>query len=230
MFTDGPQVFEILYRDKDCLVIDKPSGISVLRDQDGSPNVFDVIRAEYANAKLVHRLDKGTSGVMVVALTKQFQEFASRQFARRLVRKFYVAVIAGHISKGQTLTVDLPLNPGRKGRFRVAGLREEIRPHRHGWFIESSDGHPSTTRVRALDQSQIRTAVLLQPLSGRTHQLRVHMSWIGHAIVGDNLYGAPNSSEQKWPRLLLHSTRICLTSDYSFSSKPPPEFHDAMKP
>lgn len=222
-------MFEVLYHDENCVVIEKPSGISVLRDRDGSPNVFDILREEFGGAKLVHRLDKGTSGVMVVALTKSFQAFASRQFAQRQVRKFYVAVIAGHISTGRTLTVDLPLNPGRKGRFRVAGLREEIRTQREGWSIDSVEGHPSTTRVRAMELGRNRTAVLLQPLSGRTHQLRVHMAWIGHSIVGDGLYGVPNSSEQSWPRLLLHSTRICLDSSYIFASKPPPEFQEALR-
>ena len=222
-------MFEILFQDENCLVIEKPSGISVLRDRDGSPNVFDTLREEFPEAKLVHRLDKGTSGVMVVALTKQFQAFASRQFAQRHVRKFYVAVIAGHIAKGHTLTVDLPLNPGRKGRYRVAGLREEIRSQRDGWSINASGGHPSTTRVRAMELGRHRTAALLQPLSGRTHQLRVHMAWIGHSIVGDSQYGVPNSTEQSWPRLLLHSTRVCLGSDYSFTSRPPKEFQEAVR-
>ena len=228
MFNIGLQVFEILFQDRNCLVIEKPSGISVLRDRDGSSNVFDTVREEFREAKLVHRLDKGTSGVMVIALTKQFQAFASRQFAKRQVRKFYVAVIAGHISMGRTLTVDLPLNPGRKGRYRVAGLREEIRTERNGWSINSANGHPSTTRVRALELGRNRSKVLLQPLSGRTHQLRVHMAWIGHSIVGDRLYGVPDSLEQSWPRLLLHSTRVCLDSDYSFTSRPPMEFQEAV--
>lgn len=222
-------MFDILFQDEHCLVIDKPSGISVLRDRDGSPNVFDVIRRQHREARLVHRLDKGTSGVLILARTQQFQAFASRQFARREVRKFYVAVISGHIAPGKTLTVDLPLNPGRKGRFRVAGLREEIRTRREGWTIESNDGHPSITRARVLNSGRIRTAVVLQPLSGRTHQLRVHMAWIGHAIVGDTLYGTPKSSEQAWPRLLLHNTRVCLASNYTFSSKLPNEFREAVK-
>lgn len=229
MFNIGLQVFEILFQDENCLVIEKPSGMSVLRDRDGSPNVFDTIREEFREAKLVHRLDKGTSGVMVVALTKEFQAFASRQFARRHIRKFYIAVISGHVAKGRTLTVELPLNPGRKGRYRVAGLREEIRTQRDGWSIDSSDGHPSTTRIRTLELGRNRTAVTLQPLSGRTHQLRVHMAWIGHSIVGDGLYGVPESSEQSWRRLLLHSTRVCIDSKYSFTSRPPKEFQEALR-
>lgn len=222
-------MFDILFQDENCLVIDKPSGISVLRDRDGTQNIFDAIRERFGEAKLVHRLDKGTSGVLVLALTKQFQAYASRQFARREVRKFYVAVLAGHIPVGRTLTVDLPLNPGRKGRFRVAGLREEIRTQPDGWSIDSDDGHQSVTRVRVLKSDHMRSAVLLQPLTGRTHQLRVHMAWIGHAIVGDALYGAPNATEQAWPRLLLHSTRVCLSSNYTFCSRPSQEFWTALQ-
>ncbi|MCY4143141.1 MAG: RNA pseudouridine synthase [Gammaproteobacteria bacterium] len=222
-------MFEVLCETDDFVAIEKPSGVSVLRDRAGLPNLFDVIREQFPEAKLVHRLDKGTSGILIVARTKEFQAFASRQFAKRKVRKFYVAVVAGHIASGRSLTIDLPLNPGRKGRFRVAGLREEIRSRREGWFIDSSLGHPSTTRVRVLAIGPRRSLVLIQPLSGRTHQVRVHLAWIGHAIVGDTLYGAPRSNEQAWPRMLLHSSRICLADQCNLKSVPPDEFWQSVQ-
>lgn len=222
-------MFEILCETSDYVVIEKPSGVSVLRDRAGLPNVFDAIREQFPEAKLVHRLDKGTSGILVVARTKKFQAFASRQFAKRKVRKFYIAVIAGHIAKGRSLTIDLPLNPGRKGRFRVAGLREEIRPRREGWFIDSTTGHPSITRVRLLFAGARRSMILVQPLSGRTHQVRVHLAWIGHAIVGDSLYGSPQSKEQAWPRMILHSSHICLTEQCNFKSALPKEFWESVQ-
>ena len=221
-------MFDVLFEDDDYVVIEKPSGVSLLRDRAGLPNIFDAIRKQFPEAKLVHRLDKGTSGILVVARTKSFQAFASRQFAKRSVRKFYVAVVAGHIAKGRSLTIDLPLNPGRKGRYRIAGLREEIRGRREGWFIDSDAGHPSISRVRVLETGMRRSLVLIQPLSGRTHQIRVHLSWIGHAIVGDALYGVPASDEQSWPRMLLHSTCVCLSPLHTFKSNLPKEFREAV--
>ena len=219
---------KVIFQDDNCLVIEKPAGMSLLRDRDGYPNLLDAIREKFPEARLVHRLDKGTSGVLLVARTQAFQKLASQRFAARSVRKFYVATVSGHIASGRTLTIDLPLKPGRKSRFRVAGLREEIRPHPQGWFIESTEGHPSTTRVRVLATGRRRTLVLLQPLSGRTHQLRVHLAWIGHAIVGDPIYGTPNSNEQAWSRMLLHSRRICLSEKLNFTSKLPIEFIEAL--
>ena len=221
-------MFEVLYQDEDCIAIEKPSGVSLLRDRAGLPNIFDAIKKQFPEAKLVHRLDKGTSGVMLVARTKTFQANASRQFAQQEVRKFYVAVVAGHIPQGRSLTIDLPLKPGRKSRFRVAGLREEIRPQREGWFIDSEDGHPSITRLRTLELGERRSLVLLRPLSGRTHQIRVHLAWIGHPVVGDTLYGAPKSPEQAFSRMLLHSVRVQLSQEYDFASNVPELFVSAV--
>ncbi len=221
-------MFEVLYEDEDCIAIEKPSGVSLLRDRAGLPNIFDAIKKQFPEAKLVHRLDKGTSGVMLVARTKTFQANASRLFAQQGVRKFYVAVVAGHIPQGQSLTIDLPLKPGRKSRFRIAGLREEIRPQREGWFIDSTDGHPSITRLRTLELGDRRSLVLLRPVSGRTHQIRVHLAWIGHPVVGDTLYGAPNSNEQAFERMLLHSVRVQLSPKHDFSSNVPDIFSEAL--
>ena len=228
VYTNGHPMFDVIFEDQECLVIQKPSGVSVLRDREGHPNVYDLLREQYPEARLVHRLDKGTSGILVVARTKEFQAFASQRFARRLVRKFYVGVVTGHLAQGRSLVVDLPLKKGRKSKYRVAGLREEIRSQREGWFVQSENGLTSTTRLRVLEKGRRRSLVLLQPITGRTHQLRVHLSWIGHAIVGDTLYGAPKSDEQSWPRMLLHSTGLVLSASYSFKSRPPKEFMDGV--
>ena len=215
-------MFDVLFDDGSLLVINKPSGVSVLDDRTGAPCLLPALKAAYARPRLVHRLDKGTSGVLLVALDRQTQRDLNRAFNARTVRKHYVAVICGHLPAGRTLTIDLPLRQGRKSRYRVAGLREEIRPTREGWTIDAQGGHASTTRVRTIAKGEIRTIAAVQPITGRSHQIRVHLSWIGHAIAGDHLYGAPKSEEQAHPRLALHCHRV-FAPGYGTFSAPAPE-------
>lgn len=203
-------MLDIVFENEDFIALNKPSGVSVLRDRQSPTNLFDAIKNDYPDAALVHRIDKGTSGLLIVAKRDEFKRHLSRAFAKRQVTKFYVGVVCGHISGGRSLTIDLPLRKGRKSRYRVAGLREEIRTHKDGWHIDSDDGYASSTRLRVLNLGKTRSLVLCKPLTGRTHQIRVHLSWIGHAIVGDTLYGAVNSIEQKWDRLALHCHRMVL--------------------
>ena len=221
-------MLDVIHQDNDCLVLNKPEGVSLLRDRSGDPNLFEQIQSEHPTAKLVHRLDKGTSGVLVVALTKEFRQFASNAWAKREVRKYYVAVVCGHLPVGKTLSIELPLKKGRKSRFRVAGLREEIRSERRGWTIRSDDGYESVSRLRVLQCGPARSLCLLQPITGRTHQLRVHLSWIGHAIVGDPIYGWPNSTEQSWPRMTLHCHKLVVGPALNFSAPVPKQLTAAL--
>ena len=197
----------------------------MLRDRLGLPNFYEQIKREVPNAQLVHRIDKYTSGVIIVAKNTHSKRILSSAFAQRTVKKFYVAVVAGHPPIGSTLTIDLPLKSGRKSRYRVAGLRQEIRSSREGWSINSEDGFPSITRLRVINRGPKRSLVLCQPITGRTHQIRVHLAWIGHAVVGDPLYGATRSSDHQWDRLLLHAHKISLPDlVYSITSPPPRGF------
>ena len=204
----------VLYQSAELLVLDKPSGVSVLADRSGAPCLLDAIRVEHPAARLVHRIDKGTSGVLVLTTARAAQRHISQAFARREVGKHYVAQVTGHVPRGTTLTIELPLKPGRKSRYRVAGLREEIRASRGGWSIaDAGAGAASVTRIRVLAHSRggpARSLLAVQPLTGRTHQIRVHLAWVGHAVVGDRLYGAPDSAEQSGPRLMLHAHRLVL--------------------
>ena len=222
-------MFDILFADSECLVVDKPSGISVLRDRSGQENLFAQLQEHYPDAKLVHRLDKGTSGVLLLAKTHNFRKSASKLFENRQVVKFYVAVVDGRFPQGKTYTINLPLRRGRKSRFRVAGLRSNIESSTHGWTIDSQEGLESITRVRALQHGPQRSLLLLKPQTGRTHQLRVHLAWIGHPIVGDSLYGAPKSTSQSNSRLMLHSHRLILTAVYNFTSALPTGFTEALQ-
>lgn len=215
----------VLHESADLLVLDKPSGVSVLADRSGAPCLLDAIRAEHPTARLVHRIDKGTSGVLVLAMSRAAQRRISQAFARREVGKHYVAEVTGHVPRGISLKIELPLRPGRKSRYRVAGLREEIRASRGGWSIrDAGEGAASVTRIRALAHSRsgpARSLLAVQPLTGRTHQIRVHLAWVGHAVAGDHLYGAPDSREQEAARLMLHAHRLVLPGYGTFVARLP---------
>ena len=189
-------MFGVVYEDQDLLVLDKDSGVAVLADRTGAPCLWDALKRRYSHPRLVHRIDKGTSGLLLVALSRDCQQALARAFNQHRIRKHYLAVAAGHIAAGHTLRIALPLKRGRKKRVRVAGLREEIRASRQGWHLppaQRQGGLESVTRVRVVRTSAHRSLLAVQPLSGRAHQIRVHLAWIGHPIAGDHLYGVPAS-------------------------------------
>lgn len=222
-------MFDVLFANAECLVIDKPSGVSVLRDRSGQENLFQQLQKEYPGTKLVHRLDKGTSGVLLLAKKDDFLRSATKRFEEREVVKFYVAVVSGNFPKGRSYIIDLPLRRGRKSRYRIAGNRADIMNSPRGWTIDSQEGLPSITRVRVLQHGTRRSLLLLKPTTGRTHQLRVHLAWIGYPIVGDSLYGNPKSTEQSFSRLMLHSHRLSLSPSYDFVSDLPESFSLALQ-
>ena len=210
-------MLDVLYRSSDLLAIDKPSGISLLSDRSGAACLWDTLRDELAAQGCepfsIHRIDKGTSGVLLVALTRERQAQLTKSFSDRGVRKFYVARVLGDMDlEGSTGVIDLPLTKGRKSRYRVAAPRERIARHGSRWHLSGRhhEGHDSVSRLRRMGGDGRHTLLALQPLTGRTHQLRVHLAWIGHPILGDHLYGKPDSIEQRWPRLALHCHRIVV--------------------
>jgi tRNA pseudouridine32 synthase/23S rRNA pseudouridine746 synthase/23S rRNA pseudouridine1911/1915/1917 synthase len=220
----------IIHQDVDLLVLNKPSGVSLLRDRGGEACLWDAIVSHCAEKSLgtprtVHRLDKGTSGVLAVALSERAQKSLNRQFQAGTISKWYVARTVG-MPEPRCGLVDLPLRPGRKSRYRVAGPREAIRcvssPSGARWELgvkAEGGGHESQTRYRVLRAEGGGALVLLQPLTGRTHQLRVHMAWIGFPLLGDTLYGKPGSEEQEAERMALHCAKLCVVDDWSGSGK-----------
>lgn len=220
-------MFDIVHEDAGLVVLDKASGVSVLADRTGAPCLWDALKERYPHPRLVHRIDKGTSGLLLVALTRSRQRTLARAFNQHAIRKHYLAVVAGHIAAGATLRIALPLKPGRKSRYRVAGLREEIRSSRQGWSLrpeERQGGHESVTRIRVVATSEHRSLLAVQPLTGRAHQIRVHLAWIGHAIVGDHLYGTPAAPEQAAPRLALHAHRLTVPGVGTYKAAPDAAF------
>lgn len=218
---------EIIHRDQELVVLNKPAHVSMLADRSGAPSLWDTLPAALgAKPYLVHRLDKGTSGVLLVALDQPTQSRLTRAFQQRRVRKYYLAWVAGMLETAGTLDIDLPLRKGRKSRYRVAGPREHIQRGQRGWHLEAprQDGHDSLTRIRSLHQEAGRTLLVASPATGRTHQLRVHLSWIGHPILGDHLYGRPGAPEQSSPRLQLHCHRLVVPGVGSFSAACPDDY------
>ena len=174
----------LLYRDPYLAAFHKPSG---LLSQPGlGPDLADSlitrVQRRWPQLRLVHRLDQGTSGLLLLAFTPEIHRQLSALFAERRVRKVYGALVEGH-------------PPARSGCITSPLARLSTRPPRYGTVPEEQGGKPALTHWRVLErrwdgQGQPVARLLLGPRTGRSHQLRVHLAQIGHPIVGDGLYGA----------------------------------------
>ena len=202
---------DVIHADHEILVVSKPSGLLSVPGK--GPELADClltrIQAVYPEALLVHRLDRDTSGVMVVALTPHAQRHLGLQFEKRHVKKTYVARVWGEMAD-KTGTVDLPLIVDWPNRPRQMVDRVNGRSAQTDWQVQ---------RVGAGE-----TRVRLYPRTGRSHQLRVHMKEIGHPILGDPFYASGAALEHS--RLMLHSENLRLRHPdggrgMSFSSKTP---------
>jgi len=209
----------ILWRDPGLLVLDKPSGVPVLADRSGMPCLWDALTAGLADDGLrplaVHRIDKGTSGLLLVALDPRTQRALGKAFETGRVRKWYAAVSHGLLPRG-SLDIDLPLAPGRKSRWRIAGPRQAIAldvaasPKRYRLEVAVTDprAKAARTRIRTVSQNDRYSLLSVRLHTGRTHQIRVHLAWLGAALRGDHLYGRPGDAGQAAPRLALHCHRL----------------------
>ena len=196
-----PAGIDVVYADASLLVLNKPSGLLSVpgRGADKQDCLSTRVQLLYPDALIVHRLDMATSGLILMARGIDMQRALSGLFERREVHKRYLAVVDGRLSPAPTpdgwgLT-DLPIV--------VDWPRRPLR------IIDAVLGKPSQTRWRALafDEATHSTRVELEPLTGRSHQLRVHLQALGHPILGDALY-APEAAQAKAPRLLLHACAL----------------------
>lgn len=187
-----------LHQDPHLLVVDKPAGLLSVpgRGPDKADCAAARVQAMYPEARVVHRLDQATSGLLVFARSLEAQRHLGRAFEGRAVAKQYVAVVAGRVM-GEAGEIDLPLSADW--------------PNRPLQRVDAADGKPAFTRwqVLARDPAAGTTRLLLEPLTGRTHQLRVHLLALGHPILGDALYGCA-AVQARAPRLLLHAQRMVL--------------------
>ncbi|MEZ5558253.1 MAG: RluA family pseudouridine synthase [Pseudomonadales bacterium] len=226
--------FRVVYEDEHLLVVDKPAGIVVhpgAGNADGTL-VNGLLRyrpslAVLPRAGIVHRLDKDTSGLLLVAATLESQHRLARMLARREISRRYLAVVEGSMVSG--MEIEQPL-----GRDPLHRTRQAVRP----------DGRPAHTSVRVLERFRRHTSVEAALHTGRTHQIRVHLAHAGYPLVGDRRYGArgrlpPHPDPhlvaviQAFSRQALHAAELALQHPVSgellrFQSAPPPDIEQLL--
>ncbi len=203
-FEHTPYEIPVIYRDETIVVLDKPTGLLSVPGIGFEKRDCVAVRVASAveGARIVHRLDRDTSGVMIMANNKETHRELSRQFQDREVQKTYEAIVFG-VVKEDTGTIDLPIRKDMENRPRQC--------------VDHEQGKPSLTKWKVLEREDDRTRLALYPKTGRSHQLRLHLREIGHPILGDDLY-ATTEQQAMAPRLLLHAVSLTVVHPMSLES------------
>lgn len=226
--TVRPEPFplDIVYEDEHLLVVNKPAGMVVhpaARMVSGTlvnallahcPQVADVGGSDRAG--IVHRLDRETSGLIVVAKNPEAHAALQRQFKRRLVRKTYVALVEGQVQPREGI-IEVPIGRDPKDRTRMAVSRT---------------GRPAVTQYRVVEIFPQYTLLEVRPHTGRTHQIRVHLAWLGYPVVGDRVYGRRRQTLMP-DRHFLHARDLAFThpvtgEKLALSAPLPPELASVL--
>jgi 23S rRNA pseudouridine955/2504/2580 synthase len=187
-----------IFEDENIVVINKPSGLATQGGTGIDISVDDFINLK--NYQLVHRLDKDTSGLLLIAKNKLSADFLTNCFKNKTINKTYIALVYGNVKK-ESGTIDIPLAKKR------IGLNEKVQ-------ADIEFGKPAITKYKVLKHFNDYTELELSPITGRTHQLRVHCKEIGHPILNDIKYGGKKvMCKDKFPRLCLHAYKINI-EDY----------------
>ena len=195
----------ILYADDALIVADKPAGLLSVpgRGEARQDCLAARVAARYHDALIVHRLDMATSGLILLARGAEMHRRMSKAFEQRTVSKTYVALVHGHLA-ADSGEIALPLICDWENRPRQ--------------IVDHALGKKALTRYRVLARLEVAdvavTRVELQPVTGRSHQLRVHLAEIGHPILGDPLY-AESDSAQRYPRMHLHAASIAFVHPHA---------------
>lgn len=186
---------QILYRDEWMLVVDKPAGLPVLPDgwEADAPYLVKLLEPTEGKLWVVHRLDKVTSGVLLLARTAEAHRRLSLLFERHEAEKIYHGIANG--------------SPSWDEKIARHPLRANV-GHKHRTQVNDRAGKPSETRFRILERFPAHAVVEARPVTGRTHQVRAHLSALGHPLLGDSLYGAP--ATQVIERAALHAYSLGL--------------------
>jgi 23S rRNA pseudouridine1911/1915/1917 synthase len=218
---------KILYEDSNILAIDKPSGILVHPDQRSTEKtVLDLFLKKYPKVELVHRLDKDTSGVMLLAKNKKSHEFLKQQFQDRVVKKTYIAIVSGYV-KNDRGVINKPIGRSPKdfrrylsGRGARGEMREAITEYKVLKRFEITTPKPLLKKEGRNSSRPAKgewpkaegvdkfTYLEVRPKTGRTHQIRVHMKFLNHPVVGDSLYNPDTPCPKGISRLALHAKSI----------------------
>lgn len=209
----------IVYQDQHILVIDKPTGIPVLPDgwDREAPYLVRLLEQDFGKIWVVHRLDKITSGVIAFARDAESHRALNIQFEKHEAEKTYHAILEG--------------NPTWEQKIAKHPLRVNV-GHKHRTMVDDKNGKPSETRFKILKRHPTTALVEAQPMTGRTHQVRVHAYALGHPLLGDVLYGG--SESHIIPRPALHALTLTLTHPYtnermSFTAEYPQDFATGLK-
>ena len=191
-YDPPPGLPTIIHEDDSFLAVNKPAGLLSVPGKVSEDSVLTRVRAAYLDALLTHRLDLATSGVMIFPRNPKARRHIARQFERRYIQKRYIALVWGEVEGSGT--VDLPLRCDW--------------PNRPRQMVDFREGKAAVTQWEALKSGPI-SRLLLKPVTGRSHQLRVHCRELGHPILGDRLY-APDEAYQASDRLMLHAEALTL--------------------
>jgi len=189
---NGP--LKIIFQDDDLLIVNKPAGLLSVPGRQLPDSLQTRLTQRFPETLLVHRLDMATSGLMVFARNKPAQRHLGLQFERRHTTKSYLACVSGHVM-GDSGRINLPLFADW--------------PNRPRQMVSWELGKPSLTDWEVIDRSEPTTRMALHPITGRSHQLRVHCWAIGHPILGDRIYSQDHVFEAA-PRLMLHAWKLGL--------------------
>ena len=210
---------KIIYEDQYLIVLDKPAGLSVLPDgwEKDSEYLVKMLEAQYGKMFIVHRLDKITSGVIVFARAAETHRALNIQFENHEAQKTYHAIIEG--------------NPKWEEKIAKHPLRANV-GHKHRTMVDDKNGKPSETRFRVIKRYEESALVEAKPMTGRTHQIRVHAYALGHPLVEDILYGARD--QYGLPRPMLHAQMLSFVHPATnervkFSTQHPADFDEALK-
>lgn len=192
---------DILHQDKDIIVLNKPSGLLTCpgKGEHLADSLLSRVQQQFPQARLVHRLDLATSGIVVIALRKKAEIALKQQFANRQVKKRYLAIAYGNPQPDNgTMSFPLLADPDNPPLQKVC----------------LQQGKASQTDFRVIRQLENYCVVELKPITGRSHQLRVHLLTLGHPILGDTFYAPPEARAMS-SRLLLHAAELCFNHPYS---------------
>ncbi len=210
---------KIIYEDDHLVVVDKPAGLSVLPDgwEKDSEYLVKILQEQYGRIFIVHRLDKITSGVMVFAREGEMHRALNMQFENHEAQKTYHAILEG--------------NPKWEEKVAKHPLRSNV-GHKHRTMVDDRNGKPAETRFRVMKRYQESALVEAKPMTGRTHQIRVHAYALGHPLVEDVLYGARD--RYGLPRPMLHAQSLSFihpatNERVKFSALHPADFEEALK-
>ncbi len=207
---------KIIHEDQYLIVLDKPAGLPVLPDgwEKDSPYLVKMLEEQYGKIFIVHRLDKITSGVMVFARDAETHRALNMQFEKHEAEKIYHAIVEG--------------NPKWEEKVAKHPLRVNV-GHKHRTVVDNRNGKPSETRFKLLEQYQAQAWIEASPMTGRTHQIRVHASALGHPLLGDVLYGASETNLIARPALHAYSLTIELNGTRAtFTAPYPDDFQKAL--